>query len=139
MQERYRTVLAQVQMKSILLHFEYRFCFGIWSHIFSLPLRFCFFVFFFRFLCRSLNVSSHILEQLNSFRQEHIYYTHQRVQNYVFTMLIKNSLWHARIGIFNLSRNYIKKIKVPRFPLINCRFSVLFVQFLFLVSYYFFV
>ena len=33
-------------------------------------------------------------------------------QNYVLSMLIKNSLWHARIGIFNLNRTYSKKIKL---------------------------
>ena len=36
----------------------------------------------------------------------------------------ENSLWHARIGIFNLNRTYITKIKVPRLPLTNCHFSV---------------
>ena len=39
-------------------------------------------------------------------------------------MPIENRLWHARIGIFNLNRTYIKKIKVPRLPLTNCYFSV---------------
>ena len=36
----------------------------------------------------------------------------------------ENSLWHARIGIFNLNRTYITKIKVPRLPLTNYHFSV---------------
>ena len=51
-------------------------------------------------------------------------------------MPIENSLWHARIGIFNLNRTYIKKIKVNK--LINCRFSVPFFQFLFFIIKLFF-
>ena len=61
---------------------------------------------------------------------QYLLYTRQGAQNYL-SMPIENSLWHARIGIFNLSRTYIKKIKVPRFPLINCYFSVLFCRFSF--------
>ena len=43
------------------------------------------------------------------------------------SMPIEKSLWHTRIG------TYTKKIKVPRFPLIKCHFSVLFFPFLFLL------
>ena len=43
------------------------------------------------------------------------------------SMPIEKSLWHTRIGTYN------KKIKVPRFPLIKCHFSVLFFPFLFLL------
>ena len=41
---------------------------------------------------------------------------------------IENSLWHPGIGIFNLNRTYIKKLKVARLPLIlvYCSFSFLF-------------
>ena len=52
------------------------------------------------------------------------------------SMLIENSLWHARIGIINLN-NYIKKIKVPRLPLINCHFSVLFFMVFFTIKVFF--
>ena len=45
-------------------------------------------------------------------------------------MPFENSLWHRGIGIFNLSRCYSKKIKVPRFPLATFQFSVLLFQFL---------
>ena len=66
----------------------------------------------------------------------------QKVQYFIYThinelkimslyMPTQNSLWHARIGIFNLNKTYIQKIKVPRLPLTNCHFSVLFFQFLF--------
>ena len=51
---------------------------------------------------------------------------------------IENSLWHARMGIFKLNRTYSKKIKVPRFPLTNFHFSVLFFQFLFFIIKLFF-
>ena len=51
-------------------------------------------------------------------------------------MPIENSLWHARIGIINLN-NCIKKIKVPRLPLINCHFSVLFFKFFFTIKVFF--
>ena len=54
------------------------------------------------------------------------------------SMPIENSLWHARIGIFNLNRTYIKKIKASRLPLTNCHFSVLFFQFLFFIIKLFF-
>ena len=54
------------------------------------------------------------------------------------SMRIENSLWHARIKIFNLDRTYIKKIKVPRVPLKNCHFSALFFQFLFFIVKLFF-
>ena len=53
-------------------------------------------------------------------------------------MPIENSLWHARIGIFNLNRAYIQKIKVPRLTKTNCHFSVLFSQFLLLIIKLFF-
>ena len=66
----------------------------------------------------------------------------QKVQYFIYThinelkimslyMPTQNSLWHARIGIFNLNKIYIQKIKVPRLPLTNCHFSVTFFQFLF--------
>ena len=45
-------------------------------------------------------------------------------------------LWNARIGIFNLNKTYIKKLKVPRLPLPNCHFSVLFFQVVFLLNYF---
>ena len=54
------------------------------------------------------------------------------------SMPIENSLWHARIGIFNLNRTYIKKIKASRLPLTNCHFSVLLFQFLFFIIKLFF-
>ena len=51
------------------------------------------------------------------------------------SMPIENILWHARIGIFNLNR---KKKKVPRLPLINCHYSVLFFQFFLIIIKLFF-
>ena len=45
------------------------------------------------------------------------------------SMPTENSLWHAKIGIFNMNRTYIKKIKLPSLPLTNCHFSVLSVSF----------
>ena len=51
---------------------------------------------------------------------------------------IENSLWYAKIGIFNLNRTYIKKMKVPRLLLTNCHFSVLFFEFLFFIIKLFF-
>ena len=54
------------------------------------------------------------------------------------SMPIENILWQPRIRIFNLNRSYIKKLRVPRFPLINCSFSVLFFRFLFLIIKLFF-
>ena len=73
----------------------------------------------------------------------------QKVQYFIYThinelkimslyMPTQNSLWHARIGIFNLNKTYIQKIKVPRLPLTNCHFSVLFFQFLFFIIKLFF-
>ena len=50
------------------------------------------------------------------------------------SMPIENSLWHEGIGIFNLNKTNINKIKVPRFILTNCHFSVLFFQFLFFIT-----
>ena len=44
------------------------------------------------------------------------------------SMPIENSLWHAKIEIFNLNRAYIEK-EVPIFLFINCHFSILFFQF----------
>ena len=55
------------------------------------------------------------------------------------SMPIENSLWHEKIGIFNLNRAYIKKTKALRLLLTNCHLSVLFFQFLFLLANYFFV
>ena len=60
---------------------------------------------------------------------QYFIYTLQRAQIYVF--IHTNRKWCARIGTFNLNRTYFKKIKVPRLPLTNCHFSVLFFQFLF--------
>ena len=60
------------------------------------------------------------------------------LKNMSLSMPIENSLWHARIGIFNLNRTYIKKVKVLRLPLTNCHFSVLFFQFLFFIIKLFF-
>ena len=51
---------------------------------------------------------------------------------------IENSLWYARIRIFNLNRTYIKKIKVPRLPVANCYFIIMFFQFLFFIIKLFF-
>ena len=50
------------------------------------------------------------------------------------SMPIENSLWHSRIGIFNLNRAY----KVSRLPPANCHFNVLFFQFLFFIIKLFF-
>ena len=72
-------------------------------------------------------------------KKYNICYTHvKELKILSLSMPIENSLWHARVGIFNLNRTYIKKIKVPRFPLINCHFSVLFFQFLFFIIKLFF-
>ena len=120
MQERYRTVWGK--FKSIAFFyilstkfFPNKFCFGIWSHIFSLPLCFC----LFSFMSISVKKYNILYIHINELK---IMYLH---------MPIQNSLWHARIGIFNLNKIYIQKIKVPRLPLTNCHFSVLFFQFLF--------
>ena len=114
MQERYRTVWGK--FKSIAFFyilstkfFSNKFSFGIWSHIFSLPLCFCLFSFM------SISVKKY-----------NILYIHT-------SMSSKLCLYTCRhkIGIFNLNKIYIQKIKVPRLPLTNCHFSVTFFQFLF--------
>ena len=60
-------------------------------------------------------------------------YAFQEPRNYVLPMLIKNSFWHARIGIFNLNRTYGKKIKLPSISSTNFHFIVLSLQFLFFI------
>ena len=104
--------------------------FGIWSHIFSLPLCFCLFLFSIFCVVGHLTFF-HIYFNYVNFGQkvQYFIYTRQGVQNYVF--IHPDSLWYARIGITNLNRTYIKKIKVPRHPPRNFHFSVLFFQFLF--------
>ena len=54
------------------------------------------------------------------------------------SMPIENSLWHGRIGIFNLNETYSKKVKVHRLALTNCHFRVLFFQFLVFIIKLFF-
>ena len=79
-------------------------------------------------------------------KKYNIFYMHvKELKIMPLSMPIENSLWHARYIIyiilyiiFNLNRIYIKNIKVPRLPLTNCHFSVLFFQFLFFIIKLFF-
>ena len=62
-------------------------------------------------------------------KKYNIFYIHVKELKFLsLSVPIENSLWHARIGLFNVDRAYIKKVKVPRLSLTNvmlvyCSFS----------------
>ena len=66
-------------------------------------------------------------------KKYNIFYIHVKELKFLsLSVPIENSLWHARIGIFNVDRAYIKKVKVPRLSVTNvmlvyCSFRFFFI------------
>lgn len=121
--------------------FSNKFCFRIWSNEYielSVTLLFIFVLYF--LWSWLLNVLSHILQlcQFLSKKYKIFYISVKEPEIMSLPMVIENSFWYARIGIFNLSRVYSKKMQVPRFPLTNYYFNVLFFLFLsFIIKLFF--
>ena len=113
MHEHYRTVLAQVPISSVVLHYEQKvfcnkFCLGIWLRILCLPLYF--YLFLFNFFFHS--TFFHICFNYDNFGKkiQYLSYVREGAQNQVLHMLIENILWHTE-GDCNLNRTFCKKWK----------------------------